>query len=138
MRSSFAALTAHIDGAEDANGSTHSTRSAPEIGAANVQNPQDCAVRSNPETGAHLGSHLHSNRRAPIEECKMVRGQALRWPSDPSPTRTQRQLSRLTGIEESRLSRFLHCRSGRKTLPVDALDRLASATRLVLPFRVVR
>lgn len=132
LRASFAGLTRHISGADAANVQNASREAVHEVGTANMQKARNCNRSVNPETGAHLGSHLQLSRRAPLDECKRVREQALQWLADPSPDKTQRQLSRLTGIGESKLSRFLRCGSGRRTLPVDSLERLASATEQLL------
>ena len=135
LRSGFAGMADHIEGAKPANGGISHGQNVPKCGTANLQTPQDCIRPPVPETEAHVVCHLQRPRRAPIDACKRVRRQVLRWLDAAPMQRTQRQLARATGISESKLSRFLHDRAGRRTLDQDALDRLSKATMQIVAVR---
>lgn len=127
LRSDFAGLTALIRRSDKTKSAFDMASTAPQIEAAIVQKAQDCTFATAPENGAHILYHLTATRRrgAP-EECKRIRDRAIRC-LGARPGRTQRQLAALANIGESRLSRFLNDRTGRRTLDIDSLDRLAGA-----------
>lgn len=127
LRSEFAGLSVLLKKADRASTHHQSVSGVPQSGTANMQGPQDCVVPTAPKFGAHIICHTVAKpRRAALDDCKRIRDRALLClRSDPD--RTQRQLAALAGLSESKLSRFLHDRSSRRTLDMDDRDRLARA-----------
>jgi len=104
----------------------------------NMQNPDSTAVSGEAKFGPHLVYHTSPAVRASVQSCEMLRGRVRRW-LEGEPSRTQRSLSRSTGVSEVKISRLMRGKSGGKTIPQSEWKALFDATNQnAFPLKIVQ
>jgi hypothetical protein len=104
---------------------------------ANVQEAQKSVELSVVQFPTQIICHSTASERGSFSACQAARHRAKLWIGQQS-TPSKGRLASLAGIHPSKLSRFLNCPTGRRTLLKEELTRLFRVTASVATLRSVQ